>query len=100
MWPATDVAGNPQWWWSTPAGNPTLTAATGSTPIAAGIGFRIIPGAGPPSTTDVGSTITAWAGAGLRTEFGVLRGSAGATTTFIAAGLRCLRVVALASSLG
>ena len=66
-------------------------ADIGSTRIAAGIGSRIIHGAGHHSIMDVGSAMLAWAGAGLRIRFGGHPGYAGDIAMPIAAGHLCLR---------
>ena len=73
-WKATAVAGGPAWWFTTPAGSRIAIMDIGYTPIAAGIGFRIIPGAGRRFTTAAGSGIRTGAGAGRRTPFGVRHG--------------------------
>ena len=57
-----------------PGWQPYCDQATGFTPIAAGIGFRIIPGAGRRFTMAAGSGIRTGAGAGCRTPFGVRHG--------------------------
>ena len=67
-------AGGQAWWFTTPAGSRIAITDIGFIPTAAGIGLRIIPGAGRRSTTGAGFSIRAGAGAGRRTPFGGHRG--------------------------
>ncbi len=86
---APGFAGSPRPPSSTPPGNLTSTAANGSIPTADGIGPRIIRGAGPRFTTDVGFTTITGAGAGRPIQSGDRPGCVGAIPTAIAGGRRC-----------
>ena len=63
-WKAMAGAGGRAWWFTTPAGSRIAITDIGFIPTAAGIGFRIIRGAGRRSITAAGFSIRAWAGAG------------------------------------
>lgn len=65
--------------------------ATGFTPIAGGIGPRIIRGAQPHFITAAGFIIRVWVGVGGRTPSGRLRGFVGVIQTATAAGPLCRR---------
>ena len=74
MWTVMDGAGGRAWRFTTPAGSRIAITDIGFIPTAAGIGFRIIRGAGRRSIMAAGFSIRIGAGAGRRTLFGVRRG--------------------------
>lgn len=69
-----DGAGGQAWWFTTPAGSHIAIMDIGFIPTAAGIGFRIIRGAGRRFIMAAGSAMRIGVGAGCRTPFGVHRG--------------------------
>lgn len=73
------------------AGVRISTADAGFIPSAAGIGCRIIRGAGRRSIMAAGSSTRSSGGAGDLTAPGVRHGSAGGTTAITVAGLHCRR---------
>ena len=93
-------AGNRPWPYQTRAGSLITTAAAGSGPIAVGIGYQTIRGAGPHSIMAVGFTTTGWVGAGLRIMYGGLPGLAGDTLTITAVGRPCRPVQFLLQAWG
>src|ERR1041385_5986320 len=92
-WTSMDMAGacSPQSSVSILIGSRTSMGDDGSTPIAAGIGNRIIPGAGRHFIMVAGSGTRAWDGAGVRMMSGGRPGCAGARLMIIAVGRLCRR---------
>ena len=93
-------AGNRAWPYQTLVGSLITIAAGGSGPIAAGIGYQTIRGAGHHSIMAVGFTTTRWVGAGLRIMCGGLPGFPGDTLTITAVGRLCRPVQLLLRAWG
>src|SRR5690242_6764770 len=89
MWEVMDAAGSHPRWLSIRAGGRIAIAATGSIPIAGGIGCLIIPGAGLRSIMADGFVMPVWVGAGRRIECGVHPGFVGGIRMIFAAGRHC-----------
>ena len=70
-------------------GSPISIAVIGFTPIADGIGCRIIRGAGHRFIMVPGSATHVWAGVGCQGMYGGLHGFPGATTINIVVGRPC-----------
>ena len=81
-------------------GSRIATTDIGFIQIAAGIGFRIIRGAGQRFTMAVGFIIRNMAGAGGRTQPGDRHGSRGVIPAIIVAGRRCHRTRLYQSGVG